>query len=129
MLLSPLLNHIKGNTSSFGSAIQVLPSDIRKYFSSFLITAVAVVFISVYFCYWKLYFFMDVNSYVGKKVDLTYNYFHACTSTQDLIICRVTSSLWNCLLLAFQEAKIAWFWSRKLFKNEPLNINFLILTF
>ena len=44
---SPLLNYIKGNTSSFGSAIQVLPSDIRKYFSSFLITAVAVVFISV----------------------------------------------------------------------------------
>ena len=63
---------VKGNTSRFGSAIQVLPSDIRKYFSSFLITAVAVVSISMFiFCYWKLYFFMDVNSYVGNKVDLT----------------------------------------------------------
>ena len=46
-----LLNHIKGNTPSFGSVIQVLPSDIRKYFSFSLITAVVVVFISAYFCY------------------------------------------------------------------------------
>ena len=44
---SPSLNHIKGNTSRFGSAIQVLPSDIGKYFSSFLITAVVFVFISM----------------------------------------------------------------------------------
>ena len=34
VITSPLLNHIKGNTSRFGSAIQVLPSDIGKYFSS-----------------------------------------------------------------------------------------------
>ena len=69
---SPFLNHIQGNTCRFGCAIEVLPSDIRKYFSSFLITAVAVVSISMFiFCYWKLYFFMDVNSYVGNKVDLT----------------------------------------------------------
>ena len=47
-LTSPLLNYIKGNTSRFGSAIQVLPSDIGKYFSSFLITAVVVVFISIF---------------------------------------------------------------------------------
>ena len=38
----------------FGSAIQVLPSDIRKDLS-----------------YWKLHFFMEINSYVGNKVDLT----------------------------------------------------------
>ena len=38
---------VKGNTSRFGSAIQVLPSDIGKYFSSFLITAVVFVFISM----------------------------------------------------------------------------------
>ena len=31
----------------FDSAIQILPSDIGKYLSSFLITAVAVVFISM----------------------------------------------------------------------------------
>ena len=49
---NPLLNHIIGNTSRFGSAIQVLPSDIRKYFSSFLITAVAVASIFMFiFCY------------------------------------------------------------------------------
>ena len=65
---SPLLNHIKGNTSSFGSAIQVLPSDIRKYSSSILITAVAVVFISVFISIIEdCIFFMDVNSYVGKR--------------------------------------------------------------
>ena len=46
---SPLLNYIKGNTSRFGSAIQVLPSDTGKYFSLFLITAVVVVFISMFF--------------------------------------------------------------------------------
>ena len=69
---SPLLNHIKGNTSSFVSAIQVLASDIRKYFSSLLITAVAVVFISVFISgiSENCIFFMDVNSYLGKKVDL-----------------------------------------------------------
>ena len=38
-----------GNTSRFGSAIQVLPSDIGKYFSLFLITTVVVVFISMFF--------------------------------------------------------------------------------
>ena len=41
------MNHIKGNTSRFGSAIQVLPSDIGKHLSSFLITAVVVVFVSM----------------------------------------------------------------------------------
>ena len=69
---SPLLNHIKSNTSSFGSAIQVLPSDIRKYFSSFLITAVAVVFTFMFISIIEnCIFFMDVNSYVRNKVDLT----------------------------------------------------------
>ena len=29
-LTSPLLNYMKGNTSRFGSAIQLLPSDIGK---------------------------------------------------------------------------------------------------
>ena len=66
------MNHIECNTSSFGSAIQLFPSDIRKYFSSFLITAVAVVFISMFiFVIDNCIFFMEVNSYVGNKVDLT----------------------------------------------------------
>ena len=45
---SPLLIHIKGDTSKFGPAMQVLPFDITKYFRPFLITAVAVVFISMF---------------------------------------------------------------------------------
>ena len=40
-----------------------LNSDIWKYLSSFLITAVVVVFASVYFYYWKMYLFIIVNSY------------------------------------------------------------------
>ena len=69
------MNHIKGNTFWLCSAIQVLPSDIRKYLSSFLITAVAVVFISVFISVIEnCIFSMDVNSYVGKKVDLTWTW-------------------------------------------------------
>ena len=67
---SPLLNHIKGNTSSFGSAIQVLPSDIRKYFSSFQLDYCCC---GCFYLLLKIVFFMDVNSYVEKKVDLNLN--------------------------------------------------------
>ena len=45
--IHPLLNYLKGNTSAFGSAIQVLPSDIREYLSSFF-NSVVVVFISIF---------------------------------------------------------------------------------
>ena len=46
---SPLLNHVKGNASRFSSVIQVLTSDIgNTYFSSFLITVVLVVYISMF---------------------------------------------------------------------------------
>ena len=45
---SPLLNYLKSNTSKFGSAIQVLPSDIGEYFSSFFNAVVVVVFISIF---------------------------------------------------------------------------------
>ena len=44
---SPLLNYAKGNTSRFGFAMQVLPSDILEYFKSFFIT-VAVVFLFMF---------------------------------------------------------------------------------
>ena len=65
------MNHIRGNTSRFGSAIQVLPSDIRTCSSSFLISAVAVVFISMFISVIEFFFFfINVNSYVGNKVDL-----------------------------------------------------------
>ena len=52
--------------------IQVLPSDIRKYFGSFLITAAAAVFISMIISVIENCIFMDVNSYVGNKVELTW---------------------------------------------------------
>ena len=45
---SPLLNYCKGNTSRFGSAIQVSPPDIGEYFSSFFIAGAVIVFISVF---------------------------------------------------------------------------------
>ena len=45
----PLLNHTKDNTSKFSSAIQGLPSDIGNTYSSpFLITAVLVVYVSIF---------------------------------------------------------------------------------
>ena len=47
-LTSPLLNYVKGITSRFGVAIQVLPSEIGEYFSSFSITVVVVVFIQIF---------------------------------------------------------------------------------
>ena len=44
-----LLNHTKGNTFKFSSAIQGLPSDIGNTYSSpFLITAVLVVYVSIF---------------------------------------------------------------------------------
>ena len=45
---SPLLNHLNGNTSRFGSAIQLLPSDIGEYLSSLFNAIVVVVFISIF---------------------------------------------------------------------------------
>ena len=65
------MNHIKGNISRFGSAIQVLSSDIGKYFSSFLITAVAVFYFCL-FLFLKIDNSIVINSYVGNKVDLTW---------------------------------------------------------
>ena len=44
---STLLNYVKGNTSRFGFAIQVLPSDILEYFRSFFITVAVVVSIYI----------------------------------------------------------------------------------
>ena len=59
---------LKGNTSSFGSAIQVLPSDIGEYLSSFFNPVVVVVFIFI--LQLKNVFFSIVNSFVRKKVYL-----------------------------------------------------------
>ena len=42
------MHYLKGNNSSFGSAIQVLPSDIGKYLSSFFNDIVVIVFISIF---------------------------------------------------------------------------------
>ena len=45
---SSLLNYVKGNTSRFGFAIQVLPSDILEYFRSFFIIVAVVFFIYIH---------------------------------------------------------------------------------
>ena len=58
-------------TSRFGSALQILPFDIGKYFSSFFILAVVVVFLCS-FLLLKTVFFISVNSYVKKKLTLSF---------------------------------------------------------
>ena len=42
------MHYLKGNISRFGSAIQVLPSDIGEYLSSFFNAIVVVVFSSIF---------------------------------------------------------------------------------
>ena len=42
------MHYLKGNTSRFGSAIQLLPSDIGQYLSSFFNAITVVVFISIF---------------------------------------------------------------------------------
>ena len=67
-LLSSDSEAIARNPYRFGSAIQVFPSDIGEYLSSFL-SAVVVVFILFSFYNWKKNVFFDiVNSFVRKKV-------------------------------------------------------------
>ena len=48
-LTNPLLNYFKGNTSRFGSAIQVLHSEFGEYWSAFFNTIVVVIFFLFYF--------------------------------------------------------------------------------
>ena len=55
-------------TSRFDSAIQVLPSDIGEYLSSFVSAVLVVVFISIFILYFIMFFFIIVNSFVRKKV-------------------------------------------------------------
>ena len=42
------MHYLKGNTSRFGSAMQVLPSDIGEYLSSFFNAIVVVVFSPIF---------------------------------------------------------------------------------
>ena len=58
---------LKANTSRFGSAIQVVPSDIGEYSSSFLNPVVVVL---IFILQLKNVFFSIVNSFVRKKVYL-----------------------------------------------------------
>ena len=85
---SPLLHHVKSNTSRFGCAIQVLSSDIREYFMLSFIFVVAVFITSdfffsfvfritlcnvFYFCYSKNVFLNHCRIlFVRNKVLLTY---------------------------------------------------------
>ena len=69
-----MLNYFKGNTSRFGSAIQVLPSDFGEYLNAFFNTIVEVVVFFLF--YFIIEMFLNiVNSFVRKKVYLlTYLY-------------------------------------------------------
>ena len=63
-----MLNYFKGNTSRFGSAIQIIPSDFGEYLNAFFNTIVVVVFFLFYFI---IEIFLNiVNSFVRKKVYL-----------------------------------------------------------
>ena len=50
------MSYLKGNTSRFGYAIRVLPSDIGENLSSFFNAVVVVVFIHFYFIIEKCFF-------------------------------------------------------------------------
>ena len=64
---SLLLNYLKGNTSRFGSAIQVLPCDIGEYLSSFFNPVVVVVFISIFILF-HFYFESNVKLYASENL-------------------------------------------------------------
>ena len=53
-----LLNYLKENISRFGSATQVLPSDIEEYFSSIFIAY------SYYHCSFYLYFYFVTEKHI-----------------------------------------------------------------
>ena len=59
------LIYVKGNTSRFGSAIRVLPSDNREYFDSHFITGV-VVFIFIIILFLKNIFFIYCKFFCQK---------------------------------------------------------------
>ena len=86
---------LKGNTSSFGSAIQVLPSDIGEYLSSFF-NPIVVVFIFI--LQLKYVFFSIANSFVGKKVYLLTYYKMSLKWDQWLSILKIHS--WKLLIWA-----------------------------
>ena len=52
--------------------MQVLPPDIAEYFSSFFITLVVAVFISIFIWQVRNIFFIIENYYVRNKVYFTY---------------------------------------------------------
>ena len=58
---SLLLNHIKGNTSRFGSAIQVLHSLWHWKILKLIFDYCCCSYFYAYFYYWKLHFFIIVN--------------------------------------------------------------------
>ena len=73
---------LNGNTSRFGSAMQLLPSDIGEYLSSFF-NPFVVVLIFIFNLQLKNVFFSTVNSFVRKKVYLlTYLLFESNFSLQ-----------------------------------------------
>ena len=67
----PLLNHIKGNTSRFGSATQLLPSEIRTLAHFWLLLLQLFPFLHL-FSATENCFFVDVNSVRMSEKKLTW---------------------------------------------------------
>ena len=88
----PILYRVKGNTPRFGFALQALPSDIGEYFSSFFITVVVVVFISIFTLKLKNVFFIIVISCIRNKVLLTV-LLQAITECRFTIIAYLTNGI------------------------------------
>ena len=95
---------LNGNTSRFGSAMQLLPSDIGEYLSSFF-NPFVVVFIFIFNLQLKNVFFSTVNSFVRKKVYLlTYLLFESNFSLQ-LSLLLNSFIRWQWLLFHLIKAK------------------------
>ena len=78
-LTSPLLNYIKHNTSRFGSAIRYYPLTLGNTLaSSFLITAVVVVFISIFISVIENCIFYEFFMYHYEFLCIFFEYTKRC---------------------------------------------------
>ena len=91
---------LKGNTSRFGSAIQVLPSDIGEYLSSFFNAVVVVVFhFHFLFCKWKMFFF-NCKFFCQKERLLAYFIYKKKTN-----VLKAALFTW-CFLISFSRNQV-----------------------
>ena len=87
-----MLNYLKGNTSRFGSATQVSPSDIGQYLSSFFNAVVVVAFyFYFYFVIEKCFFFNLQILLSERKFTCLIACLLACLLTYSIVIDEMES--------------------------------------